>query len=250
VLLVRYEDFFAAGPIAAPTVDQLLAPKPGALVTNFITFAFGFGLLLLPGIARAIWVRRDRPDLRAFAGLLALVYLVESLVFTLHSTRGSYFHSLAAFLPLGVALGVVGTAELLRTVERGRVAAAGGVVAACLVSAFALAQWDASFNDPYRARVAAVASIPDGPFLAIDAAAWRWIADRPVIVTPSDGVAAGLCAAADRGARAIVLEPVHFSTYQALWDGSAPNGLQPPATSGIFRIYAFPPKDTIDCLRR
>jgi len=250
VLLVRYEDFFAAGPIATPTLDQLLAPKPGALVTNLITFAFGFGLLLLPGMARAIWVRRGRPEVPAFAGLLALVYLVESLLFTLHSTRGSYFHSLAAFVPFGVALGVVGTAELLRTIERARVAAAGGVVAACVVSVFALAQWDASFNDPYRARVAAVASIPSGPFLAIDAAAWRWIADRPVIVTPSDGIAAGLCAAADRGAGAIVLEPVHFSTYQALWDGSVPSGLQPPVTSGIVRIYALPRKDVIDCLRR
>ena len=144
----------------------------------------------------------------------------------------------------------MGTAELLRTVERARVAAVGGVTAAILISVFALVQWDASFNSIYRARAAAVAAIPPGPFLAIDAAAWRWIADRPVVVTPSDGVAAGLCAAADRGARAIVLEPVHFSTYQALWDGSAPSGLQPPVTSGIFRIYALPPKDTIDCLHR
>jgi hypothetical protein len=249
VLLVRYEDFFAAGPIAAPTLDQLLAPKPGALVTNFVTFAFGFGLLLLPGMARAIWTRRDRPDVLAFAGLLALVYVVESLVFTLHSTRGSYFHSLAAFLPFGGALGVVGTADLLRTVERSRVAAVGGLTAAIVISAFALVQWDASFNDPYRARVAALAAIPPGPFLAIDAAAWRWIADRPVVVTPSDGVTAGLCVAADHGARAIVLEPVHFTAYQALWDGSATNGLQPAVTSGLLRIYAFPPRETIDCLR-
>jgi hypothetical protein len=250
VLLVRYEDFFGAAPVSAPSVDQLLAPKPAALVTNLVTFAFAFGLLLLPGMARAIWVRRDRAEVRAFAGLLVLVYLVESLVFTLHSTRGSYFHSLAAFLPFGVALGVVGTAELLRTIERSRVAAIGGVTAAIVVSVFALSQWDASFNPPYRARAAAVAAIPPGPFLAIDAAAWRWIADRPVIVTPSDGLAPGLCAAADGGARAIVLEPVHFSAYQPLWDGSSLYGLQPAVTSGIFRIYAFPPKDTIDCLKR
>ncbi|HEY8759228.1 MAG TPA: hypothetical protein VIN74_12105 [Candidatus Limnocylindria bacterium] len=218
VLLVRYEDFFAAGPLAAPTVGQLLAPKPGALVTNCITFAFGFGLLLLPGMARAIWVRRDRPDVRAYAALIALVYLVESLVFTLHSTRGSYFHSLAAFLPFGVALGVVGTGELLRTVERGRVAAAAGVVAACIVSAFALAQWDASFNDPYRERVAALAAIPPGPFFAIDAAAWRWIADRPVIVTPPDGLP---CSLGRYGADALVLERAHFSVYNEIYAGTA-----------------------------
>src|SRR5205085_9431821 len=56
VLLAHYEDFFAAGPVRAATVDQLLAPKPAALVTNLVTFAFAFGLLLLPGMARAIWV--------------------------------------------------------------------------------------------------------------------------------------------------------------------------------------------------
>jgi len=37
--------------------------------------------------------------------LAAVVFLLQSLVVTLHSTRGSYFHSLAAFLPFGVALG-------------------------------------------------------------------------------------------------------------------------------------------------
>jgi len=246
-LLVRYEDFFAAAAPGAPSVDQLLAAKPAALVTNAVTLAFAFGLLLLPGIARAIWSHRDRADVRAYGGLLGLVYLVESLVFTLHSTRGSYFHSLAAFLPYSVALGVIGIGELLRTVERNRVAAIGGVAAALVVSVFALAQWDASFNPIYRERVTAVASIPAGPFFAIDAAAWRWIADRPVIVTPSDGIAAGLCAAADRGVRVIVLEPVHFSTYQALWDGADLYGLQPPVTSGIFRIYGLPAKETVEC---
>jgi len=246
VLLVRYEDFFATGTTPtnshpAEQLGQLLASKPAALVTNLVTFAFAFGLLLVPGIARAVWTRRDRADIRAFAGLLALVYLAESLVFTLHSTRGSYFHSLAAFVPFGVALGVIGTGELLRSAERGRVAAAGGVVAAVVVSAFALAQWDVSFNGPYRDRVAAVAAIPDGPFLAIDAAAWRWIADRPVIVTPSDGVAAFACATVTYGANSIVLEPAHFSSYSALYDGSA--------TAGAIRVFALPAKPKVDCPR-
>ena len=221
VLLVRYEDFFASVAPAALSLGELLAAKPSALLTNAVTFAFTFGLLLLPGIVRTS--RRSAPEVRAFASLLVLVYLVESVVFTLHSTRGSYFHSLAAFFPFGIALGVVGTGELLRTVERGRVAAVGGVTAAVFVSGFALAQWDVSFNAPYRERVAALATIPDGPFLAVDAAAWRWIADRPVIVTPADGLAAAGCAIATYGANAIVLDPAHFSAYAALYD-AAPGG--------------------------
>jgi len=232
VLLVRYEDFFAVAPAASPSFDQLIAPKPAALVTNLVTFAFAFGLLLLPGLARGIWTFRGRADVRGFSGLLLLVYLVECLLFTLHSTRGSYFHSLAAFLPFGVALGVVGTGELLRTVERSRVAAIGGVTAGIVVSVFALAQWDTSFNPPYRERVAAVASIPDGPFLAIDAAAWRWIADRPVIATPAEGVPTAMCEAARFRADVIVLEAAHFSAYSALYDGS-----RPIAAVGAIRVF-------------
>ena len=242
VLLVRYEDFFASVAPAAPSLGELLAAKPAALLTNAITFAFAFGLLLLPGMARA--ARRSLPEVRAFAGLLVLVYLVESLAFTLHSTRGSYFHSLAAFFPFGIALGVVGTGELLRSVARARVAAIGGLAAALIISVFALMQWDASFNGPYRARVAAVAALPDGtPFLAVDAAAWRWIADRPVIVTPSDRENL-TCAAGPYGPIVVVLEPTHFAAYSAIYDGS-----HPTAIVGDIRIFPFVPAESA-CSRR
>jgi hypothetical protein len=124
------------------------------------------------------------------------------------------------------------------------VAAAAGIVAAGIVSAFALAQWDASFNEPYRARVAALAAIPAGPFFAIDAAAWRWIADRPVFVTPSDGIRSAVCAGTP-GGDFMVLEPAHFSVYAPLYDGSPPaadiGGIKvfpvilPPTTCSIGR---------------
>jgi hypothetical protein len=237
-LIVRYEDFFAATPPPLPSLDQLLAAKPAALLSNAVTFTFAFGLLLVPGLARAIWTRRERAHVRAFAGLLILVYLVECLVFTLHSTRGSYFHSLAAFLPVGVALGVVGTTDLLRTADRSRVVAVGGVAAAVVLSVFALAQWDASFNPPYRDRVAAVPSIPAGPFYAIDAAAWRWIADRPVIVTPSEGMRCPRTLGAD----VIVLEPVHFSAYSALYESS-----RPLAAVGVIRVFPLMPPPSSGC---
>ncbi len=244
VLLVRYEDFFGAASTGGPRLEQWLAPKPAALATNAVTFAFAFGLLLLPGLVRAMWTRGDRAGVRAFTALLVLVYLAESLVFTLHSTRGSYFHSLAAFVPFGVALGVIGTGELLRTVERARVAALGGVVAAVVVSGFALAEWDASFNVPYRERVAAVAAIPPGPFFAIDAAAWRWIADRPVIVTPVSLP----CSIRLYGATSLVLEPAHFAAYQTLFDGGQrPEYLGTPTRVGGIVIYPVDPTRAIDC---
>jgi hypothetical protein len=260
VLLVRYEDFFAEWPtsgnrLSAPVswtiftsaLPEVLAAKLAALGTNAVTSVFAFGLLLVPGIARAVWSRLGRAEVRAFAALAVLVYLVECLLFTLHSTRGSYFHSLAAFFPFGVALGVIGTVELLRTVERARVAAVGGLVAAATLSLFALLQWDASFNPPYRERVAAVASIPEGPFLAIDAAAWRWIAGRPVIVTPANGIQEALCALATYGAHAVVLERAHFSAYSAHYDGSLVSPFGPPTDVGGIRVFALPKNETVDC---
>ncbi len=255
VLLVRYEDFFAVpvvgGALASEPVSwigfslampQGLTAKVAALGTNAVTFVFAFGLLLVPGITRAVWSRRDRADVRAFAAIAVLVYLVESVVFTLHSTHGSYFHSLAAFFPFGVALGVIGARELLRTVERARVAAAGGIVAGLIVSAFALVQWDASFNGPYRERVAIVSRIPAGRFMAIDAAAWRWIADRPAVVTPASGPDPCTLGSSDLNVTSIVLERVHFSGYDSLAAGGPHNDfIGDPDRVGEVQIFPVNP---------
>ena len=55
--------------------------------------------------------------------------------------------------------------------------------------------------------------------MAIDAAAWRWIAGRPVVVTPSVGIAYAACVAVRANARAIVLEATHFRRYDDLYAG-------------------------------
>ena len=243
-LLVRYEDFFAVEPptwsafVAA--LPQVMTAKVVAAGTNAVTFIFAFGLLLVPGIVVAFRSGRTVPSVRAFAGLLTGVYLFQTLVVTLHSTHGSYFHSLAAFFPFGVALGAIGTSELLRTAERRRVAAAGGLAAAFVLSAFALAEWDAAFDPPYRARVAAVRSIPPGRFMAIDAAAWRWIGRRPVIVTPADLRPCAFARASYSAVKWLVLEPQHFSAYDAIFRGDGlPDYLGPAQVVGDIRIYAI-----------
>jgi hypothetical protein len=119
------------------------------------------------------------------------------------------------------------------------VAAAGGIVAAAILSAFALAQWDASFNGPYRERVAIVAAVPAGTFMAIDAAAWRWIADRPVVVTPSSGPDPCTLGSQDYRVTSIVLERVHFSSYDGLYAGG-PHGdfIGDPARVGDALIFS------------
>jgi hypothetical protein len=86
-------------------------------------------------------------------------------------------------------------------------------------------------------RVDAVDAIPPGPFLAIDGAAWRWIADRPVLVTPADGPNVAACVASRYGANSVVLEEAHFSAYDALYRGDLVPWLGPPIERGAIRIY-------------
>lgn len=237
VFLSRYDAFFSMIPVrGGAALLPILDARPAALLTNLVTFVFAFGLLLVPGLVRAIWMRPDRADVRAFGWLIVLVYLVESIAFALHSTRGSYFHSLAAFFPYGIALGVVGTGELLRLTERRRTAAVGGIVGAALISVFALAQWDESFNAPYRQRIAVASRIPSGLFMAIDAAAWRWITDRPVVVSPPDGDPGTYCRLSEMHVNALVLEPAHFNLYDGLYRGEDTRFGPPDVIAGI-KIY-------------
>ena len=211
--LLRYEDFFR---IAPPTLDAYLASWPEALrakgealATNALTFAFGFMLILLPGIAVALGRLRRRPDVRAWAGLALVVFLAQSLIWTLHSTRGSYFHSLAAFIPFGVALAVLGSARWA-----GRPTAVAAIAGIAALSIVAVAQWDESFHGLARRRAAAVSALPPGRMLAIDGAAWRWISGRPSVVSPADGLERVACELRRLDPRVLVLEPAHFSAYE------------------------------------
>ncbi len=243
-LLVRYEDFFAFQPdyvltSQAPLVD-LISAKGTALLTNAVTFVFAFALVLVPPLVAGARALRARLEVRAWIALAVLVYVAQSLVWTLHSTRGSYFHSLAAFFPFGVAIAAAGAERLLASAARrladGWIVSA--VVLVAIISTAAVAQWDESFNGETRVRQAALDAIPDGPFLAIDAAAWRWLSGRTVAVTPADGIGEAGCVALRIGARSIVLEPAHFSRYDQLYDEDArPSWLDAPIVRGGTKVY-------------
>jgi hypothetical protein len=246
ILLVRYEDFFR---IAPPTITEflgalpdVLAAKGSAVVTNAVTGLFAFFVLVGPLAAVSAWRLRARADVRAWSSLLVLVFVAQSLLWTLHSTRGSYFHSLAAFFPFGMALAAAAAERALarRNATIGRIWVTGMLTLAVVLSGGALVQWDASFNDLARARAATLDAIPPGPFMAIDAAAWRAISGRSVIVTPADGLAEFGCAAAIYGARSLVLEAAHFRGYDAIYTGAErPPWLGPPVIRDTIKIFPF-----------
>lgn len=237
-LLVRYEDFFALEPpsfsIAYLTAAPFLQARVGALASNAGTTLLASAFFLAPAIALGARARWRLPAVRAYVVAAALVYLAQSLVWAHHSTHGSYFHSLAAFVPHGAALAVAGASGLLgaRT-DRLRVTAAAALIGSAALSAFAVERWHSAFDPQYRARVAALTAIPEGPFLAIDAAAWRWISGRPVFVTPSDGPATAACVARAYGASTVVLEPTHFTAYGDLYAGTDDSGAPLGAVDGI-----------------
>ncbi len=244
VLLVRYEDFFALHP---PTLGSFLgAPldvasaRAGALVTNAMTALVTLLLVpVVPLLIAARW-RWHQLEVRAFVGLVLAVYLAQSLVFTLHSVRGSFFHSVAAFFPFAVALAAVGTEDLFRGSTRGmqRTVWGAAVAAFGVISVFSLGQWDVDFNTPYRARLAALPLLPPGPLVVTDAAAWRWISGRQAVLAPTDGPSAAACAAEVYLARTLVLEPAHFSRYAELYVAERSDIFTRRAEHDGIRVYS------------
>lgn len=244
-LLIRYEDMFAFQPQYLVTYDtplgDLIAVRGAALLTNAATFVFAFALVLVVPLVAGLRALRGRAEVNAWIGLALLVYVAQSLVWTLHSTRGSYFHSLAAFFPFGIAIAAAGAERLLaaRAARTASLWTAGALVLVAVISWSSVAQWDATFNAGTRQREAVLDAIPPGPFLAIDAAAWRWISGRPVMVTPADGLDWAGCVVASTNARAIVLEAAHFSRYDQLYrDDVRPAWLDAPVARGTTKIYA------------
>ena len=243
VFLFRYEDFFALMPSATADARTIVGARVDALWSDLLVAVFSLLLVLIFPLAIGLRTAWSRPAVRAFAALALLLYVVEAAVWPLHATRGSYFHSLAAFYPYAMALVALGGERWLarRDVSARRIAVGGTLAAAATLAVTGLVVWDGAFNGPYRARIAALDAIPPGPFLAIDAAAWRWIADRPVIVTPADSVELGVCVASRYRAASVVLEPAHFSAYDALYRGATSPALESPVDRGDIRIYRLKP---------
>jgi hypothetical protein len=249
ILLARYEDFFAIDPTGTVDLATMVSTRLGALWSDLLVVVFALmAFLAFPLVlgAREAW---RQPAVRAFAGLALLIYVAEGLVWPLHATRGSYFHSLAAFYPFAMGLVALGGETWLsRRDERARrLAIVGSMAAALALAVVGLWTWDGSFNAGYRTRVDAVDAIPPGPFLAIDAAAWRWIAERPVLITPADGPAAAACVAARYGAKSVVLEAAHFSAYDVVYQGDLPPWLASPIERGTVRIYAVRTDIVLGC---
>ncbi|OLC11640.1 MAG: hypothetical protein AUH44_02080 [Chloroflexi bacterium 13_1_40CM_68_15] len=219
-LLARYEDFFAIQPTGAADLATIAMTRVGALWSDLVVAVFGLLVFLAFPLYLGLRAAWRLPAVRAFAGLALLIYVAEGVIWPLHATRGSYFHSLAAFYPFAMALVAVGGEAWLnqRDAAMRRLAVTGTLFAAAGLAVFGLLTWNTAFNAPYRARLAALDAIPAGPFLAIDAA----------------------CVAARYGASSVVVEPAHFSTYDGLFRGLGPQVFEPAIDRGGILIFPMP----------
>jgi hypothetical protein len=84
--------------------------------------------------------------------------------------------------------------------------------------------------------LAVLDAIPPGPFMAIDAAAWRYLSGRQVIVTPAE-FELGLCLGMRYGARSIVLESAHFREWDAVYVSESWPMLGQPVVRDTFKIF-------------
>jgi hypothetical protein len=241
VFLVRYEDFFALTPSGTADLASLIGVRVSALGSDLVVALAALLLFLAVPLYLGLRAGWRLAAVRAFAALALLIYLAEGLIWPLHATRGSYFHSLAAFFPFAMALVTLGGETWLARLDQSarRLATYGTLGAVLVLAVFGLTNWDASFNEPYRARVAALDLIPPGPFLAIDAAAWRWISDRSVLITPADGPERAACVAIAYRVQSLVLEPAHFSAYQSLYDGAGSPWFGLRAEREGIRVYSL-----------
>jgi len=231
----------ALTPSGTADLATLIGVRLSALWSDLVVALAALLLFLAVPLWLGVRAGWRLPAVRAFTALALLIYVAEGLVWPLHATRGSYFHSLAAFYPFAMALVALGGESWLARLELNarRLAAYGTLLAVLVLAVFGLTNWDASFNEPYRARVAALDVIPPGPFLAIDAAAWRWISDRSVLISPADGPETAACVAVAYRAESLVLEPAHFSAYQSLYGGSDSPWFGQRAESGAIRVYSL-----------
>ena len=240
-LLVRYEDFFKLDPPTLSrflgSLDAVIAARLDAIAPDLLIFLFTTSIVFGPLALFAALRRLADPTARAWLGVTLAILLAQWLVFTLHSTRGSLSHSLAGIVPAAFVFAAI---EADRWLVSARTLSAGLAIAGTLaLAAVGINEWKTEFDPAEAARRTVIAGgAVQTPVLVANEPAWRYDLDGPAIVTPADGIVALQDVARRYGARTLILEPGHFSAYNALYDGrEGYDWLTPLELDGPIRIW-------------
>ena len=113
IWLTSFSDFFSfRKAMSSHTylswgLGNILSSKVEALGENFILLTAVL-YIPIPFAILGMWAERKRAELLPFLIYLLLLYSILSLIFTFPSIQGSFFHSLAALIPLLHGWSIVG----------------------------------------------------------------------------------------------------------------------------------------------
>jgi hypothetical protein len=119
--LTAYNDLFhlpatdlTAGRFFAGGLLPLLAARGTALLWNAETALFVLGMVFLfPFICRGAYLLRKQPVIAIGSGYFLLIFIVMSIVYPFQGSRGGFFHSSAALLPLAAVAASLGLEDVI-----------------------------------------------------------------------------------------------------------------------------------------
>ncbi|MBI5879682.1 MAG: hypothetical protein HZB53_18710 [Chloroflexi bacterium] len=241
-LFVRsYDDLFSFD--TALTLEYFLATGPQAvaaqigraLLLNLATLIGALHIVFFPLALIGVWVFRRNPFARAIGIYTVTLYIVMSTALSGVSWRGTMLHSLAAVLPALYVMAPPGLSAVIayaaarrrwniRQAER-VFGFAFAALALLLSAGFYASSMRGGDEPPWNERETYYRDIGDylapqgnvGPVLSINPPLYWYFTRRAAIAVPSDSADAVRRAAAQFGARYLVLQPDHPRPLAALY---------------------------------
>jgi hypothetical protein len=126
--LVSYNDLFhfpasdlTPGRFFSGGLLPLLGARWTAIVWNTETAVFVLGMVFLfPFICWGAYLLRKRPVMRIGILYFVMLFLVMSIVYPFQGSRGGFFHSSAALLPMAVIAAALGVDDIIQWLSRRR----------------------------------------------------------------------------------------------------------------------------------
>jgi len=224
------ERFFSGGLL------PLITARGTAVLWNTETAIFVLGMVFLfPLICWGAYRLRKQPVMTIGIGYFLLIYFVMSIVYPFQGSRGGFFHSSAALIPLAAVAAALGLDEVISRlgkvrnwrIDSAQTFFAVGFILLALVSTGVIfyqrvigsdpsrTSWSA-LNTDYSAGVQRLGSLPAGTLFMVNNPPCFYVQTGMEAIPIPDGDAETLLSAADRsGAQYVIL------------DSNVPDGLLP-----------------------
>ena len=123
IWLTNYADFFSFHKTISPQTylswgwKNILSSKVETLINHFL-FLNEVTYIPFVFVIVGMWIERKRAELLPFLLYLIIMYSTLSLIFTIPSTHGTFFHSLVPLLPFLYAWAITGIDRTFASIRR------------------------------------------------------------------------------------------------------------------------------------